>query len=161
MDNNEILFKISCKKNFKRQMKFRNFIYIKRLMIPHILLVAWAVVICCLKLDILNYILTVILVLWPPLVYLVSTLKEITLEKDVPDEYVVYADRIENSDYKGRTVTYFNECKTAYETADYFYIDIGKYRYYIIDKDKFEAGSSEDFGKFLSEKLGAKFKVHK
>lgn len=159
--NEKILFEICCKNNLKRQIKFKFFAYKTEVMIPHILFVAFGALMCFLKPDVVNYFLMVILILWAPLVFLVGAFRETIYAKDIPDEYLVYSDRIENSDYHGIKKMYFNDFKAAYETENYFYINIGKHEYCIIDKDKFIVGNPADMRNFLYENLGKKFKLHK
>lgn len=160
-NNEKVLFEICSKVNFKSQIAFKFFAYKKYLLIPHVILVAYAVFMCSLKPDVVNYILTALAVLLVPAVYVVGALNVILSFKDIPDKYIVYSDRIENSDFKGNNTSYLDKIKGAYETENYFYIHINKKEYGIIDKDKFVIGNPEDFTEYLKEKLGEKFKVCK
>ena len=159
--NEKVLFEICCKVNFKRQFAFKIWIYKKLLLIPHVILIVYAVFMCSLKPDIINYILTALAVLWVPAVYFFSALNEILSCKDIPDKYIIYSDRIENSDFHGESLTYWTEIKATYETKNYFYIHLNKGIYSIIDKDKFVIGNPDDMRNFLYENLGEKFKACK
>lgn len=48
-----------------------------------------------------------------------------------------------------------------YENDDVFYIYINKENVFIIEKNNFEIGSSSEFKKFISKKVGYKFKSSK
>lgn len=159
--NEKVLFEICCKVTFKRHFAFHFWGYKKHMLIPHIILVVYAVFMCSLKPDAVNYILTALAVLWVPSVYFFSALNEIMSCEDIPDKYIFYSDRIENSDYKGNRTFYSDKIKDAYETEDYFYIHMHKSVYCIIDKDKFVIGNSEKFVEYLRENFGEKFKVCK
>lgn len=159
--NERELFEISCKVNFKRQIAFHFWGYKRHMLIIHIILVVYAVFMCILKPDTVNYILTALAVLWAPAVYFFSALNEIMSCEDIPDKYTVYSDRIENSDFHGKSCTYWTEVKNAYEMEDYFYLQLNKNTYSIIDKDKFVIGNPEKFADFLKEKLNDKFKIKK
>lgn len=159
--NENVLFEICCKVSFKRQFAFQFFAYKKYLFIPHVIIVAYAVFLCSLKPDIVIYILTALAVLWVPAVYVFGVFNVILSCKDIPDKYIVYSDRIENSDYKSNKTFYLDKIKGAYETEDYFYIHMNKNEYGIIDKDKFVIGNPDDMRNFLYENLGENFKVCK
>lgn len=159
--NEKVLFEICCKVTFKRKVAFQLWGYKRHLLIPHIILIVYAFFMCSLKPDAVNYILTALAVLWVPAVYFFYALNEIMSCEDIPDKYIFYSDRIENSDYNGNHTFYLDKIKGAYETEDYFYVHMNKNEYGIIDKDKFVIGNPEKFAEYLRENFGEKFKVCK
>lgn len=137
--NEKVLFEICCKVNFKRQITFQLFIFKQRyLKIFILLLLFWffMLTISFFNEDVkISYVLFIIGVLWIPICMLYNTLNEIMSCEDIPDKYIFYSDRIENSDFRENNTFYVDKIKGAYETEDYFYIHMNKNEYGIIDKD--------------------------
>lgn len=158
--NSRVLFEISCKLTFKRQFSLRMFAF-KKLFIVQLILMIPLLFMVFSKPDAFGIVLFALYCCWPFLVALYNSLNEILSCEDIPDKYIFYQDRIENKDFKENNVFYYNDIKNAYETDNYFYINTEKSMWYIIDKDKFTIGNSDDMRNFLEEQLGSRFKNKK
>lgn len=98
-----------------------------------------------------------------PIQTLIPTIKNLKKNKKtvgMKSTFLFCNTYFENISTKGDVCIKYAFCE-AYETKDSFYIVHNKRMGFIIGKNDFEQGTAEDFGNFLSEKFGAKFKVHK
>ena len=158
--DDRVLFEVSCKVNFKRQFLFQLYIFKKRFLKIAIIMLILILIMCFLKPDAFNLIVTALYCCFPFLAASFSSLNEVLSCEDVPDKYTFYQDRIENKDFKGNNTAYYNESSAAYETKDYFYIHAGKKSWCIIDKDKITGGTPDDMRAFLTEQLGSRFNIN-
>ena len=159
--DDRVLFEVSCKVNFKRQFIFQLYIFKKRFLKIAIIMLILMLIMCFLKPDAFNLIVTALYCCFPFLAASFSALNEVLSCEDVPDKYTFYQDRIENKDFKGNNTAYYNESSAAYETENYFYIHAGKRSWCIIDKDKITGGTSDNMRDFLTEQLGSRFNINK
>lgn len=161
IENARVLFEVCCKVNFKRQFNFQFFNFKKKTLILWTFLSFMMILALILEPSVFILINVLLFCLFPFLVISFSALNEVLSCEDVPDIYTFYPDRIENRDFRGNSSAYYNEIKKANEAEDYFYINIRKNIWYIIDKDKFTIGDPDDMRIFLEEKLGSRFSIKK
>lgn len=159
IENARVLFEVCCKVNFKRQFYFQFFNFKKKTLILWTFLSVMMILAFISEPSVFRLLHVLLFCLFPLLVISFSALNEVLSCEDIPDVYTFYPDRIENSDFRGNTSAYYNEIKSANEMEDFFYINVRKNIWCIIDKDKFTIGNPDDMRIFLEEQLGSRFKI--
>lgn len=163
-----VFFEISAKIYFKRQLKFHLFAFKTKVLKFFLILVAYVVLLSAYSISVKQYsdlifnavmlgiaVIIIVISIFAPII------DELYYNDDIPDKYIFYADRVVNIDFHGSVTAYYKDIKAAYETEEYFYINLVKNSYGIIDKDKFSAEAYDEFRRFLYEKLGDKFKMNR
>lgn len=88
-------------------------------------------------------------------------------EKEIKDEkiqgnlintYIFYDENFVVKNKYGKDTLKYRKLFKVYENNNAFYLYINKEDVFIMEKDKFEIGNSEDFKEFISKKIGYKFK---
>lgn len=168
IQSNKILFEFSSRVNFKRQLKFQLFFFKVKILKFFLLLIAYIVLLSVYSIAVKQYsdlifnavmlgiaVVIIVISIFAPII------DELYYNDDIPDKYIFYGDRLENIDFHGSVTANYKDIKIVYETEEYFYINIVKNSYGIIDKDKFSAEACDEFRRFLYEKLGDKFKMNR
>lgn len=70
-----------------------------------------------------------------------------------------YDEYFENTNEQSNAKIFYNQLYDAYEAKDYFYLYVNRRSAYIISKNGFKEGTSENFREFLQEKLKERFKI--
>lgn len=87
--------------------------------------------------------------------------KEIKGEKiqgNLINTYIFYDENFVVKNKYGKDTLKYRKLFKVYENTNAFYLYINKEDVFIMEKDKFEIGNSEDFKEFISKKIGYKFK---
>lgn len=90
-----------------------------------------------------------------------KTEKEMNGEKiqgNLVNTYIFYDKNFVVKNKYGKDTLKYRKLFKVYENDNVFYIYISKEDVFIVEKDKFDIGNPEDFKKFISKKVGHKFK---
>lgn len=93
-----------------------------------------------------------------------KTEKEINGEKvsgNLVNTYIFYEKNFVVENRYGKDTIKYRKLFKVYENNNAFYLYITKENVFIVEKNKFEIGTAENFKKFLSQKIGYKFKKSK
>ncbi len=163
-----VLFKAEHTITDKENKEFQKFVTLKYRMSTLIFLAAFEIIFIYLGISTKQtglsiwwgFILAAVIVLVQMLIPTIKNLIKNKKSVGVKSTFLFCDSYFKRVNAGGFSVVKYNCCE-AYETQDSFYIVYNRREGFIIGKNSFEQGTAEDFGKFLSEKFGLKFKVHK